>query len=507
MRTKRAILNIISSGVYQIVSIICGLIVPRLILAHYGSTFNGVYVSLTQLLGIVDILTIGLAGATRVELYKSLAKNDNLATSRIMKSTKIFMHRVGLALLGYTVVLLIVYPFISHNDLTFWENDLLILIVCMSIFGEYYFAVPNKTLLMADQTGYISQNVYTVARITETLLTVFFVSIGCSIFIVKGASSFVFLLAPIFLNVYVSRKYKLTNDCEPDNTGIKNRGAVMFHSIANIVHNKSDVVLLTLFADAKILSVYSVYYLVLGKMKSIMQIFTNGLEAAFGNMWVKGETDKLRKRFSMCEHGLYCFVAVVFSCVGVLIVPFIRLYTNGVTDANYIVYSFAILATLTEAIYCVREPYVILVQAAGKYEETKLGAAFEAGINLVISLILIVPLGINGVIIGTLVANIFRTIQYALFASKNILKISVKGNILKAIWLAFTAGMVVLFYIFIGSQIQIGDGWTGWILQSAIVFIAAVIIVLGMSLVFYRDCLIQLINIIFRTKFIKFTKA
>ena len=288
MRTKKAFLNIISSGIYQIVSIVCGLIIPRLILRNFGSTYNGVYASLSQLLGMISVLTLGIAGPTRVELYKSLARNDILATSRIMKATKNYMRKVGFALLGYTAVLLVVYPLISHNDLTYIENDLLILIVCISVFGEYFFAVPNKTLLMADQATYVAQNVYTTARITETILTIIFVGFGCSIFIVKGASSLVFLLAPIALNLYVRKKYKLVRNCEPDISGIKRRSAAMFHSIANIVHHHSDVVLLTVFADAKVLSVYSVYYLVFGKMKTIMQIFTTGLEAAFGNMWAFG---------------------------------------------------------------------------------------------------------------------------------------------------------------------------------------------------------------------------
>ena len=500
MRTKRAILNILSSGLYQIISIVCGLIVPRLILKYYGSTYNGVYASLTQLLSMISVLMIGLAGATRVELYKSLATNDVLATSRIMKATKIFMHKVGVALLIYSAALLVIYPFVSHNELSFFENDVLILIVSMSVFGEYFFAVPNKTLLTADQTGYISQNVYSVARITETLLTILLISIGCSIFLVKGASSLVFLLAPIVLNLYVKKKYKLRSDCEPDNSGIRKRKAVMFHSIANIIHNNSDIVILTMFADARILSVYSVYYLVLGKMKSIMQIFTTGLEAAFGNMWVKGEMDTLRKRFSMCEHGLYCFVGVVFSCVGVLILSFVALYTSGVTDANYHVVSFAILATITEAVYCIREPYIILVQAAGKYEETKNGAAVEAGINLVLSLVLVKPLGINGVIVGTLVANVFRTVQYMIFASKYILNVSIARNIKKVIWLVVTSGLVVVFYASMGHSIKIYSGWIGWLIQSVCVFSVASLIVLAMSLLFYRPCVIQLFTILKRKK-------
>lgn len=56
----------------------------------------------------------------------------------------------------------------------------------------------------------------------------------------------------------------LTNKCEPDNTGIEQRGAVAFLSIAKLIHQNVDLVLLTFFTDAKIISVYTVYYLVGG---------------------------------------------------------------------------------------------------------------------------------------------------------------------------------------------------------------------------------------------------
>ena len=46
-RTQKAFLNMSTSLVAQIVSIICGLITPRLILTNFGSTYNGVTASAT----------------------------------------------------------------------------------------------------------------------------------------------------------------------------------------------------------------------------------------------------------------------------------------------------------------------------------------------------------------------------------------------------------------------------------------------------------------------------
>ena len=90
-RTQKAFLNMSTSLVAQIVTIVCGLITPRLILTNFGSTYNGVTASATQFLGMLNILTLGITGATRVALYKPLAENDRLGVSRLMKASKIYM--------------------------------------------------------------------------------------------------------------------------------------------------------------------------------------------------------------------------------------------------------------------------------------------------------------------------------------------------------------------------------------------------------------------------------
>ena len=64
MRTKKAFRNMVAATVYQVVAIICGLITPRLVLANFGSTYNGVVNSATQFLSMIHILTLGITGAT-----------------------------------------------------------------------------------------------------------------------------------------------------------------------------------------------------------------------------------------------------------------------------------------------------------------------------------------------------------------------------------------------------------------------------------------------------------
>lgn len=486
MRTKKAIKNIATSLIYQIVSIVCGLIAPRLILSAFGSTYNGVISSANQLLGVVSFLTIGIAGSTRVALYKSLAKKDLLETSRIVKSNKNYMRKVAICVIVYAIVLMILYPYISHNDLPNSEIAILIGILSLSTFGEYFFGLTNSTLLAADQSSYIANIINIFARIANTIAIVLLIRRNCSVFVVYLASSLVFFISPAIMNYVVIRKYKLIRNCEPDDSAIKQRGAVAFHSIANIIHSNTDLVILTLFTDAKVISVYTVYYLVVGKIKSLMHVFTTGMEAAFGDMWVKGEYENLNRNFNTYEFLLYLFCTIVFSCVGLLILPFLLRYTKGINDVEYIRPTLALLITITEGMFCIRQPYLTLVQATGNYEATKKGAMLEAIINIITSVVLVNLIGINGVIVGTLIANLFRTTQYAIFSYKYILHKSLGVAVKKFIFTILTSAMIVLLCTFMNKMIVFSLNWTGWIIQGFITVGIAISIGLISSCCFYR---------------------
>ena len=56
MRSKKAILNIISSLMLQITILICGFIVPKVIITNFGSNVNGLVSSITQFLAYITLL-------------------------------------------------------------------------------------------------------------------------------------------------------------------------------------------------------------------------------------------------------------------------------------------------------------------------------------------------------------------------------------------------------------------------------------------------------------------
>ena len=486
MRTEKAFYNIISQLSYEIIAMVCGLILPRFILAAFGSNYNGLISSITQFLDYISILTLGISGATRVAIYKANSNGDIKDVSSVLKATDIYMRKVAYAFLLYVFFLAILFPIGFKNQFGWLNVFLLVVVIGIGVFAEYFFGITFRTYLMANQGMYISNIIQICTKLLSTIISVLLIVSGQSLLTVKFGSAICFAASPIILQYIVRRKYGILSDIEPNMKSLNLRGDVMAHSIANCVHQYTDIFLLTIFTSSSVVSVYSVYGLVLSSLRKLQSVFTSGLEGAFGDLWAKKEFETFESRYVTLEYLMFSFVSVVFSCALILLIPFIKLYTLGISDTEYLLPSFAFISVITDAFFCLRAPYLITVQAAGKYKETKKYAFIEAGLNFFISFFAVLKFGLIGVVFGTLIANIYRTIQYAVYISKNLIQTRPILNFVKRlIWLSLN---MVLIYIssLIFPQILILN-WIQWILAGVYYVCISVFITVVTSNIFYKN--------------------
>lgn len=484
-RTQKATLNITTTAVYEIVTFVCGLILPRLILRNYGSAYNGIVSSVTQFLSLISVLRLGVAGATRVALYRTLADGDNAATSAIVRATEKYMRRIGLVIVGYIAVLAILYPMFTDTGVEHLEVAVLVVAVGIGTFAQYFFGITYQTFLTADQSVYIYNISQIVCTVLNTVFSAVLIKAGCTIQTVKLVTSVFFFATPLVLNIYVTRKYRLNKKCEPNNEALSLRKDVMASSIANIVHENTDIVVLTVFCDVKVVSVYTVYNLVMAALRKILSIFSTGTEAIFGNMWAKKQYESMRKNLSVYEYVIGSFVSVIISATILLIVPFVALYTKGVTDTNYILPQYALVIAIAMGCFCFRAPYLTMVQGIGHYKETKHGAYFEAALNLVSSVILVQFIGITGTAVGTLLANVFRSLQYAFYIDDHIIRRGKWIVIRRMLWIVFNVAVICVLCKLALQAYPIND-WFNWCVHGAIIVLAGFVFTLLSSALFYR---------------------
>lgn len=486
MRSKRALINIVISLVLQGVAIICGLIVPRLIINTYGSSTNGLVSSINQFLGYIVLLEAGVGGVVRAALYKPLANKDICSISEIMKATEAFFKRLAYIFIVYLFITAGFIPYLVRYDFNSFFTFTLVLIIGISTFFQYYFGISYQILLHADQRQYITSVLQIITMAINTLLVVILIKSGASIHIVKFCSSIVFVARPILLNMYVNRKYRIIKDCNPDNNAISQKWDGFGHHIAFFILGNTDIVVLTLFTDIKEVSVYSVYFMIISGIRTLTVTFSSGLEAAFGNMIAKNEKKSLNRNFQVFEFSFFAITTILFTSMSLLIIPFISLYTKGITDVNYYrpVFSYVMIAAY--AICCIRVPYNSVVLAAGHYKQTRNGAFAEAIINIVLSIAFVNCWGIVGAAIGTFCAMLFRTIQYAIYLSKNIVRRSIWKFVKRTIVYSIDAIAIILVINYF-LHAAINSYWQWFIYAINITLISSIITFSVSSLVYSDD--------------------
>lgn len=495
MRNKLLAKNTVASLIAQITTLICGFILPRLFLQHFGSEVNGLVNSIVQFLSVISFLELGVGAVVESSLYKPLAEKDNQQISKVMVSANNFFQRLAQILFIYVLILMLVYPLIANQNLGFLYTATLIAAISISSFAQYYFGIANALLLNADQRGYIQYNAQTVTAVLNTAVCAVMISMNGTIQMVKLATSLIYLARPLALHFYVKRHYQIDWKIKYTEEPIKQKWNGVAQHIAAVVLDGTDTIVLTVFSTLSNVSIYSVYFLVIKGVKTLFLSMTNGVQALIGELWAKQELEKLKGFFAWVEWVIHTGTTYVFSCTAALIVPFVQVYTFGINDANYIQPAFAVLLTLANAMHCLRLPYNIMVLAAGHYRQTQKNYIVAAILNILVSILTVKVWGLIGVAIGTLVAMTYQTMWLAVYDSRHFIFWSLK-NVTKQF--AIDTLSVVLIIVF-GSQMSLKEpSYINWIFMAVNVAVMALVVVVGMNLVFYKNRVKQLANRLWR---------
>lgn len=486
MRKKLLAKNTVASLISQITALVCGFILPRLFLQHFGSEVNGLVNSITQFLSIISFLELGVGAVVQSSLYKPLADKDKQQVSKVIVSANKFFRRLAQVLLVYVIILMLVYPVIAKQNYSYMYTATLIAAMSISSFAQYYFGIVNSLLLNADQRGYIQYNAQTITVILNTIMCAIMIELDGSVQLVKLVTSLIYLVRPLALRIYVNRKYDINWKIEYKEEPIKQKWNGVAQHVAAVVLDGTDTIVLTVFSTLSNVSIYSVYFLVVKGVKTIFLSMTNGIQALEGELWAKKELDSLKDFFGWVEWCIHTGTTYVFTCVAVLIVPFIKVYTMGINDTNYIQPIFALLLTLANAMHCLRLPYNLMTLAAGHYKQTQSNYIIAVVLNIVISILTVKMYGLVGVAIGTLIAMAYQTIWLSIYDSQNLLKWPI-GNVVKQFAVDILSAIIIIVSASNIYDINIVSTYSLWFILAMKVVIIALFITIVINMIFYKN--------------------
>lgn len=489
MKSKVLFYNSISPLIYQMTTIICGFILPRLILGHFGTEVNGLVNSITQFLGIIAFLELGVGAVVQSSLYKPLSDNDDIAVSQVITSADKFFRRLGYVLAIYVIAMLFYYPYLVKQNFSFTFTATLIIAISIRSFAQYFFGIVNRLLLLADQKAYIQYIAQTLAVITNTLGCYTLIAFDCSVQVVYGMTSVIFFLQPLAIHLYIKKHYTLNRKIYYDVEPIKQKWNGIAQHIAAVILTGSDTVILTVFSSLVNVSIYTVYYLPMSGSRLIIMSMISGIMALIGNLWAKQDLKELRKVFAWTEWLIHTGTTLIFTLTAVLIVPFVQVYTHGVSDANYIQPLFGILLVAANSGHCLRLPYNIMILAAGHYKQTQHNYVIAAVMNIAISIIAVKQFGLIGVTLGTLAAMVYQTVWMAWYNSKNFIQWPMH-NFFKQ--MAVNAVSAASIFIVTSYFTLTGVSYLEWVVLAIKVTTCGIFIAFLVNYIFYKEFMMKI---------------
>ena len=485
MKAKNSIYNIFFGITGQVITICLGLIIPRIFIVNLGSDTNGLMSSISQIFIYIGLLEAGIGAVSIQAMYKPISNDDKNSLNRILAATNKYYLKAGIYYFICVLLLGLVYPIIVKSNFDRVQVFLVILFTGLSGVINFLFQGKFKLLLIAEGKNYIITNITTIVGVLSSLLKIILIYLGFNIVLIQFSYFILGLLQMIFFEIYIRKNYKWVNlNVNPDYKAIEQRNSAFIHQISSMIFANTDVLVLTIFCGLKVVSVYSLYNLIFSYVFGIIENINSGIVFILGQKYHENRKEYIKLN-EVYDTYYMSITFGVYTIAYILILPFMKLYTRGITDINYIDSLLPILFIFIKLLSCGRTAANNAINVAGHFKKTQNRSILEAIINIVVSLICVNIFGIYGVLIGTIVALLYRVNDIILYSSKYILFKSPKKTYIR--WGINLLVMVSVIYLLGNFNINITT-YIEFIYVGIILSITVIPIFLIVSSIVDKQC-------------------
>lgn len=391
MRSNIVIKNLKWGLVYQFINMFMGFITPRFIMVVYGSEINGLQNSIMQIINIIALLQAGVTSASVFLMYKPLAEERYTDVSELLYSAVLYFRKIAMIFFVIMLIAATIFTVTMNSSLERYEVFISFLILGLKSTMDILLVSRYLIIFTADQNKYI----ISIANILEKVVyyVLLFVIISMKFYfvfmylgLVIGTLAKIVLYKSIYNKMYKDKlKIDKKNFRQREITG-KNHS--MMNEVSHTVVVSSIMIIVSSLYDLKAASVCSVYYLVISLFTTIDVVIYESFSSSFGHLVAEGNDKKINFVFAVFQLGFNMLNTFLYMCAAYLIVPFIQIYTKGVTDVDYQNYFLAVMIIIFGIMYTYRIPYNICVSTHGLFSQTSTQPVVCCIVSIVVSILL-----------------------------------------------------------------------------------------------------------------------
>lgn len=459
------------------------------IITVYGTDINSISAAAKQVFSYLTLLESGLGAAYLFKMYEPYSSQDFKRVNALYLGLSNSLKKIAIKMIIGIILASIFYPLVlGENSVDYVRSVMIILLQGIRFVYPYYFTVARKNMLIVQERQYlvilIDGVIDSIIILVEILLaTIFNVSI-----------EFV-LLVGILFSIISNEIYKrvlqkmcadyINKDVEPSYEGDDMTKDILVHQIASMANSHIDTLILSV-VDIFSVTVYTSYNSVMTYPVTLVNKIVNNLRASMG------------LKLSMSDSNVYSvfreimslnyFVATIITSTFILMInKFVTLWIGEeflLDKVSVILFATILMHRLIiNTLYTVRD-------GKGLYKESKNYTLFTAISNFLLSVILVKPLGIRGLLTATvlstyLIMNVgnFYLVYHSIFNKK--MTVVYKDYLL--MFITITCSVLSTNFIINSIYANIELVWSTFIIQSLIAVAISTLFTILMLLIFNKS--------------------
>ena len=483
MRFLNSLRNSVLAFAGQIITILMGFGVRWLFIHNLGQDYLGVNSVMESMLMILSMTELGIGTSVAFALYKPIDEGDEKRIDSLMAFYRKTYHAIGILTAIVGPMLLPFMHFFTKEAVNVSNLNLIYVLFLANTVLSYFFAY-KRTLLNAYQQSYInsvSEDLFAVLKyiLQAVALVVYKSYIGYIVINIVCA-----VCTNIVISVICDRKYPFIKDyrkeklSKEDSAGIKKSIiSLMYQKIGAKLVTGTDNLMIS-YAKLSLMGVYSNYAMVVSIVSRVVHNVLRSVMGSVGNLMIQKDNEhkyKVFAEFAFANFCFYFFIAIGFSAC---LERFIVIWAGEDWLLSPLV-TFVVI--LNFFLMGMRQPNIVVIEAAGLFNKMRMKAVGEVVVNLVVSFLFLIvfEMGIYGVLFGTTVSMVSVCIWWEIMAvHKYTLNTPCKRYTLNFLGYILTATVGCFGAYFISSLIPV-SGILGLIISGACAIVVYALLLLG----------------------------
>lgn len=421
-RTQKTMRNSLVGLIGQVITILLSFVSRKVFIQYLGVEMLGLNSAFASVLSTMALADLGFHQVIVFHLYGVLARDDKEQINNLINIYKLVYRCIGCF---FIVAALCCVPFLqvflSDIEVT---NSVRVFFIIQALSGACtYFLAYKRNILYADQKNYISGLIDTVVNTTATL-----VSIAVAVFtrnyllylLVNLAKTYI---SNIFVHIACTKRYPYLHKTKTDWKLLKKIVSslkdVVLERLAQYIYSSTDNLIISMFVSTVQVGFLNNYTIIISHLKSLVKSLTTPLIPALGNkVALEREGERHMETFWLLEQVYFWLTGLTVVPVYVLSDSFIQMFFG----AEYVLPRLILLLLCVDMyVHINQDSCISFLTANGLFRKRRNISIGGAIVNIVVSLLLMKPFGIAGILAGTAVSQMYYWVARSVVALRECL--------------------------------------------------------------------------------------